>query len=99
MGATDIGDARRGDATLIKMIDDLRGEFDLDRQKQIARKLDEYLADAAYGIPVTAYTLNFALYWPVLGNVGAFRGYTQGAPPVHERLEWWVDREAAPLKS
>ncbi|HXH21371.1 MAG TPA: ABC transporter substrate-binding protein [Dehalococcoidia bacterium] len=99
MGATDIGDARKGDATLIKMIDDLRGEFDLDKQKQIARKLDEYLADAAYGIPVTAYTLNFALYWPVLGNVGAFRGYTQGAPPVHERLEWWVDTEAAPLKS
>ena len=99
LGASDIGDARKGDATLIKMIDEFRGEFDLEKQKALARKLDEYLADAAYAVPVTAYTLLFGLYWPSIGNVGVFRGHTQGAPPVHERLDWWVDPEAAPLKA
>src|SRR5262249_50597009 len=69
-----------GDPDLNSMIENMRREFDLKKQQAMALDISRLVARRAYDIPMLPFAaLNFGLTWPVIGNLGVFRGWPGGS--------------------
>jgi ABC-type transport system substrate-binding protein len=89
-----------GDDTLAQMALSIRREFDVERRKKLVADLQRYDAEKMFNQKL-GVAGGFDLAWPVVRNVGVFRGGTnwldirsgqQGA-----ELKAWIDETKAPL--
>ena len=90
--------AQNGDADVNRAVESLRREFDLDKQKSMALDFARLVARKAYDIPAPAHsTLGFSLSWPVIANLGTYRGWPAGSPVTETNLHQWLDASKPPL--
>ena len=50
-----------------------------------------------YYIPRASSAKTFTLWWPAVGNAGAYAWYANSGVWVDRRREWWIDDSKAPL--
>ncbi len=93
------GNYRMGDPEVTKTVNQIRGEFDENKQETLAKNLQKYLATQMYYVPWPGVSLDFALSWPVIGNYDVYRsgGRLQVAYQTANTY-WWIDASKAPLK-
>ncbi len=80
------------------MIEKLKGEFDLKKAQEQALDIAQFVADKAYfvqGYPFSA--LGFGVYWPVIGNLGAYRTWTTARTIPETVINWWIDSSKPPV--
>jgi ABC-type transport system substrate-binding protein len=89
-----------GDAELNQLIESFRREFDTARQREQALAIARLVARRAYDIPMPPHAaLGFNLTWPVIANVGVYRGWPGGSPVTETALHHWIDTSKPPLRS
>ncbi|HLF78722.1 MAG TPA: ABC transporter substrate-binding protein [Dehalococcoidia bacterium] len=87
-----------GDPDLNRMLEEMRREFDIKKQQTFALDIARFVARKAYVIPMLPFAaLNYSLSWPVMGNLGVFRGWPGGSAPTETALHHWLDTTKAPL--
>jgi ABC-type transport system substrate-binding protein len=76
VGASPTGDRPdQGDPEINSLIDDIRAEFDPERQLALLHDFQRMQAERAYRIPFPGYSSKaLSLVWPAIGNYGVFRG-------------------------
>jgi hypothetical protein len=90
--------AHLGDPDVNRMVDAIRREFDLPRQHDLALDYARFMARKAYDIPMPPQaSLGFSLSWPVIGNLGVYRGWPGGSAVTETALHHWIDVTKAPL--
>jgi len=87
------GDPKLQDLT-VKIIQ----EFDRDKQVSLVHDLIRYATERSYYVPRPSSTKSFNLWWPVIGNVGAYRSAPNAGAWVDNRINWWIDDTKPPLK-
>jgi hypothetical protein len=76
----------------------IRREFDVKRQQELAADLQRMLAKASYHIPYGPFAaLSVGVYWPVIGNLGVYRGAPAGSAAAETAIHWWIDDTKKPL--
>jgi ABC-type transport system substrate-binding protein len=87
-----------GDSEINLLVELLRREADGARQKALALDLARLMARKSYDIPTPAHSAQgFTLNWPVVANVGVYRGWPSGAAVTETGLSTWLDTSKAPL--
>lgn len=90
--------AQNGDADINRAVENLRREFEVDKQKSMALELARLMARKAYDIPAPAHSsMGFSLSWPVIANLGTYRGWPAGSPVTETSLHQWLDSTKPPL--
>jgi ABC-type transport system substrate-binding protein len=87
-----------GDPELTKMIEDIRKEFDTEKRREIAKRMQQYTAKTMYMVPFPGQSANFVLRWPVVGNGGVFISGSQYGGGTETIVHNWVDKTKAPIK-
>ncbi len=91
-------DPRKGDSEVTKMIDEVRQEFDTAKRKEIAKRYQQYMAEAMYDVPFPGLAAPFNLVWPCLGNAGVYRsGAEQYAAGTETAVYLWIDSSKPPI--
>jgi hypothetical protein len=68
------------------------------KQRELALDYARLMAGKAYDIPTPPHAaLGFTLTWPVIGNLGAYRGWPAGNAITETALHHWIDTSKAPL--
>lgn len=89
-----------GDADVNNLMDAIRKEGDLARQQALTLEFAQMMAKKAYDIPVLPFApTHYSLSWPVIGNLGVYRGWPGGAAGAETNIHLWVDRTQPPIKS
>ena len=98
-GATSTGsDAQKGDPRVNSELDRLRYEADKEKVKAGLADMQRYLAEQAYLIPKPSNSIPYTVWWPVLGNQGAFTSTPVGSNRwVEHNLPWWIDESKPPI--
>ncbi len=98
-GATPDGmNANKGDPKVTSELDRLRSETDKEKVKAGLADMQRYLAQQAYLVPKPSNSIPYSVWWPVLGNQGAFTPAPVGAGRWAEHnLPWWIDTSKAPI--
>jgi hypothetical protein len=79
-------------------MDAIRKEGDMARQQQLTLEFAQLMARKAYEIPVLPFApTHYGLSWPVIGNLGVYRGWPGGASNAEANLNLWIDQSQAPL--
>jgi peptide/nickel transport system substrate-binding protein len=91
------GNVVEGDPRCTDLAAKISQEFDRNRQKDLVHELIRYATGQSYYIPRVSSAKAFSLWWPALGNVGAFVSYPGAGNWVDLRLNWWVDASKPPL--
>ena len=90
--------ATNGDPDANRMIEEMRREFEATKQKAQALEFARFMARKAYDIPMPPYaSLGFTLSWPVIGNLGVYRGWGGGSAATESNLHLWIDNTKPPL--
>jgi hypothetical protein len=56
------------------------------------------MAKLSYAIPYgPSAALGIGVYWPVIGNLGAYNAAPAGSPEVETVINWWIDDTKKPL--
>jgi ABC-type transport system substrate-binding protein len=89
-----------GDDTLAQMALSIRREFDVEKRKKLVADLQRYDAEKMFNQKI-GVAGGFALAWPVVRNVGVFRGGTNWLDILSggsgAELKGWIDPTKAPL--
>jgi peptide/nickel transport system substrate-binding protein len=98
-GATADGrDAVKGDPKLNDMLGKLRQESDRNKVNEGMKEAQRYLAQQMYYIPKPSTSIPFTVWWPAIGNVGAYSSSVVGASRwAEQNLQWWLDTTKAPF--
>jgi ABC-type transport system substrate-binding protein len=98
-GATPNGqNPQNGDPAVNDLTNKIRREFDVKKQQDYAHELQRTLAKASYHVPYGPYAaLGVGVYWPVIGNLGVYRGAPAGSPAAETAIHWWIDDTQKPL--
>jgi ABC-type transport system substrate-binding protein len=97
-GMTPTGsNAHLGDPKINTLAEQIRGEFDLEKQQSLVHELIKYEAQQCYYSPATYSRLNYGLDWPVIGNLGVYRSYNASNPIGETTLHWWMDNSKPPV--
>jgi peptide/nickel transport system substrate-binding protein len=89
---------QQGDPDLNRMLEEARREFELRKQQALLQDAARLVARRAYDLPFLPFTaLNYTLTWPVVGNVGVFRGWPGGAAAAETSVNLWLDTTKAPI--
>jgi ABC-type transport system substrate-binding protein len=80
-----------GDPYVNDACDKVQGEFDIDKQVQLAREVDNYMTGKAYFVPVGYGSRTFGATWPVVQNLGVFSGTNASL------INYWLDDSKPPL--
>ena len=98
-GATPDGkDAVKGDPKLSDMLAKLRQETEKNKVNDGMKEVQKYLAQQMYFIPKPSNSIPFTVWWPAIGNVGAYTSSPVGANRWAEHnLQWWIDTTKAPF--
>jgi ABC-type transport system substrate-binding protein len=93
----DGNNAIAGDPEVTAFVEDLRLEYDLEGQIAIVNDLIRYYTDQSYSVTRPTNAREFYLYWPVIGNVGAYNSFRGGNIQAEVNIHWWLDATKAPL--
>ena len=85
----DGSNAAKGDPKVTAMIDQIRQEFDVERQNTMFHDMVRYYTQQSYTIGRPSTSKSFGLWWPVIGNLGLYR--------PNGETEWWLDSTKPPL--
>jgi ABC-type transport system substrate-binding protein len=98
-GATPDGkDAVKGDPKLSEMLSKLRQETDKNKVNDGMKEVQRLMAQQMYFIPKPSNSIPFTVWWPAIGNVGAYTSSPVGANRWAEHnLQWWLDTTKAPF--
>src|SRR5207245_7709826 len=86
-----------GDPQINDMTDKIRAEFDLPKQQALVQELIRHMAGQAYFIPQVSQAKAFTLWWPVIGNLGAYASSPNESIWKESRLHWWIDQSKPPI--
>jgi ABC-type transport system substrate-binding protein len=91
--------AQQGDPKVNADVEKIRAEFDLDKQQALVQDLIRYMAGKAYYIPnaFPVGTPGFSLYWPCVGNLGAYTGFAGSNTTGELSINLWIDNTKPPL--
>jgi hypothetical protein len=89
--------AWEGDADVTRRIEQLRNEFDIERQQSMAQDFAKNMAAKSYNIPFPFDALGYGLYWPVIGNLQVYDTYVGGNVVTETALHWWLDDTKPPV--
>jgi len=98
-GATANGmNAEKGDPKLNADLERLRVESDKAKLQSGIYDVQRYMTEQSYMIPKPSNAIPYTVWWPVLGNQGAFTSTPVGANRwVEHNLPWWIDETKAPI--
>lgn len=98
-GATPDGrNAAQGDPKLNDAIDKLRQETDRQKAQSMVHDFIRYYTQQMYLVPRPTVAKALALWWPSIGNVGAFNTVPSGGNIwAEQRLNWWLDTSKPPI--
>jgi ABC-type transport system substrate-binding protein len=91
-GSVVTGDPKSNDLTA-KIVQ----EFDRNKQKGLVHDLIRHEAEQQFYVPRVSVAKAFTLWWPAIGNIGAFNSYPGAAVWSDVRLNWWMDQTKPPL--
>lgn len=92
--------AGAGDPEVNRRVEEIRREFDTARQKTLALDFARIMARKSYDIPMPPHaSLGFSLSWPVIGNLGVYRGWPAGSAATESNLHLWIDSSKPPINS
>jgi ABC-type transport system substrate-binding protein len=87
-----------GDPDVNQMLFAIRREFDVSKQQVLVQDFARFMARKAYDIPNLPFSaLSYSLSWPVIGNLGVYRGWPAGTPVTETSIHLWVDETQPPL--
>jgi ABC-type transport system substrate-binding protein len=87
-----------GDATLDDLTNRARREFDTEKRKELVKEVQRYHGGKFFNNKIGQGT-RFALNWPVVRNIGVYRGGTNWlCVTTSSGLRAWLDPEQPPLK-
>jgi hypothetical protein len=95
--AVDGGTTVNGDPFLNDLTEKITAEFELEAQQKLAHELARYATEASYYVPRVSVAKAYTVWWPAVGNVGAFSSYANSAFWIDQRRNWWIDDTKAPL--
>jgi peptide/nickel transport system substrate-binding protein len=88
----------KGDPKLNDMLARMRQETDKEKAKEGMKEVQRYVAQQAYHVPKPSNSIPFTVWWPAIGNVGAFTSSPVGANRWAEHnLAWYIDTTKPPL--
>src|SRR6185295_4466546 len=91
---------QQGDPDLNNTLELMRRDFDIKKQQAYALDVARLVARKAYDIPMLPFaSLNFGLTWPVVSNLGVYRGWPGGSPVTETALYQWLDGQKPPIAS
>jgi peptide/nickel transport system substrate-binding protein len=86
-----------GDPKINSLVEQIRTEFDLNKQRDLLHEFQRVQADAAYRLPFPGYsTKALTVVWPVISNYNVHRG-PPGYPIPGLATYFWQDSTKAPL--
>jgi hypothetical protein len=88
--------ANQGDPKVNSLIDQMRQEFEPERQKALSHELIRYYVEQAYTIPRPTVSKAFNLNWPVIGNLRVWNPWLNTGS-VEQRIHWWIDARKPPI--
>jgi peptide/nickel transport system substrate-binding protein len=92
------GNEAKGDPKVIDYVNKIRGEFDAEARRPMAKDLQRYLATQMYYIPFSGLAKGFSLFWPAIGNFGVYREGGRAAGKYQETwINYWIDDTKAPF--
>ena len=86
-----------GDPKINDWAKQIKQEFDLQKQQSLTHDMIKYFSGQCYYIPQPSGAKAFTLWWPAIGNLGAF---SNGVSPnlwTENYLNWWIDSTKPPL--
>jgi ABC-type transport system substrate-binding protein len=86
-----------GDPKVNELALKIQQEFELSKQQSLVQELIRYFTGQSYYVPQPSAARAFSLWWPVIGNLGA---YSNGVSPnlwTERHLHWWIDSTKPPL--
>jgi hypothetical protein len=92
------GSVKQGDAKSSEFAVKITQEFDRNKQKALVHDFIRYEAEQLFYVPRVSVAKAFTLWWPVVGNVGAYVGYPGANNWADVRINWWLDDSKPPLK-
>jgi ABC-type transport system substrate-binding protein len=93
-GSVPNGDPQANDLAL-----KITQEFDRARQVSLTHDIIRYVTGQTYYIPRISSVKGYSLWWPVIGNLGAFNSYPGSSTWTDQRLSWYIDDTKQPLKT
>jgi len=88
-----------GDPKLNADLAKLRQESDRNKALSLTHEVIRYATQQAIFIPKPSTSKLFTVWWPAIGNLGAFNSSSVGANIWAEtRLNWWLDMTKPPFK-
>jgi hypothetical protein len=89
-----------GDPDVNKAVEDIRREGDLAKQQDLTLEFARLMARRAYDIPVLPFAPgHYSLSWPVIGNLGVYRGWPGGSATTETNIHLWVDNTKPPINN
>jgi peptide/nickel transport system substrate-binding protein len=89
---------QEGDPKLQDLTVKIIREFDRNKQVSLVHELSRYVTERSYYVPRPSSAKLFSLWWPAVGNVGAYRSAPNAGTWVDTRQNWWIDETKAPIK-
>ncbi len=87
-----------GDPEVNSALEGLRREADVARAQALSLDFARMMARKSYDIPVLPFgASHYTLNWPVIGNLGVYRGWPGGSPTAETNINLWIDTSQAPL--
>lgn len=98
-GATPNGlNPQDGDPEVNALGEQIRREFDENKQKSLSADFQKLLATKSYHVPYGPFaSLAVGVYWPVIGNLGAYTGAPAGSAVPETAINWWIDDTKPPV--
>jgi hypothetical protein len=96
--ALDTGTTVDGDPKLNELTEKLKGEFEIKAQQKLAHELVRHATESSYYVPRVSVAKAFSLWWPAVGNAGAYSSYANSSFWVDQWRERWIDTSKPPFK-
>ena len=94
----DGNNAVKGDPKLNDMLAKMRLETDKNKAQEGMKDVQRYIAQQAYHVPKPSNSIPFTVWWPAIGNIGAFTSSAVGANRWAEHnLAWYIDQSKPPF--
>lgn len=88
---------QNGDPKINELAEKIRAEFDVPKQQSMTHELIRHFTGQAYLLPQVSQVKAYSLWWPVIGNVGAYVSYPNESVWSEVRLNWWLDTTKPPI--
>jgi ABC-type transport system substrate-binding protein len=88
---------QNGDPKVNDLAIRIKTEYDVEKQQTLVHELIRYFTEQSYYIPQVSQAKGYSLWWPAIGNLGAF---SNGVSPnlwTERHLHWWMDPSKKPL--